>query len=322
MRLGTIRPKNTREPYKGWLDIMSDASIFRGLSAFPLTPADVEGVVDTDAFALMLDRLVAAGVDSIAVLGSTGISAYLDRGERMRALAAAVEAVAGRVPLVAGIGALRTSWVRELARDAERVGADGLLLAPVSYAPLAQDEVFAHFEAAAATTGLPVCIYNNPSTTHFTFSPELVSRLSHVANIAAIKMPLPAGGDFAGEIGELRSSCRDGMMIGYSGDWGAAPALLAGADAWYSVVAGLLPTAALRLTRAAQAGDREAALATDAAFEALWSLFRAHGSLRVMYLIAEQLGLKPGAPPLPIRPLPSSLREAVAIAIQTISNSP
>jgi 4-hydroxy-tetrahydrodipicolinate synthase len=301
---------------------MTDASIFRGLSAFPLTPADAEGLVDTDAFAIMLDRLVAAGVDSIAVLGSTGTYAFLDRSERSRALAAAVETVAGRVPLIAGIGAMRTSWVRELAREAERLGADGLLLAPVSYAPLTQDEVFAHFEATAAATGLPVCIYNNPSTTHFTFASELVSRLSQVPNITAIKLPLPADGDFEGEIGRLRSSCRDGMMIGYSGDWGAAPALLAGADAWYSVVAGLLPTAALRLTRVALAGNREGALAIDTAFEPLWSLFRAHGSLRVMYLIAEQLGLKPGAPPLPIQPLPASLREAVAIAIQQISNCP
>lgn len=263
----------------------------------------------------MLDRLVAAGVDSISVLGSTGTYAYLDRSERLRALAAAVAAVAGRVPLIAGVGAMRTPWVHELALDAVRLGADGLLLAPVSYAPLTQDEVFAHFEIAATATRLPLCIYNNPSTTHFTFTPELVSRPSQVGNIAAIKMPLPADGDFAGEIGWLRSSCRDGLMIGYSGDWGAASALLAGADAWYSVVAGLLPAAALRLTRAAQSGDREAVLAADAAFEPLWSLFRAHGSLRVMYLIAEQLGLRPGAPPLPIQPLPTSIGEAVAEAL-------
>lgn len=143
-----------------------DASIFRGLSAFPLTPANADGVVDTEAFAIMIDRLAAAGVDSIAVLGSTGTYAFLDRSERSRALAAAVETVAGDVPLIAGIGAMRTSWVKELARDAERLGADGLLLAPVSYAPLTQDEVFAHFDATAAATGLRICIDNNPSTTH------------------------------------------------------------------------------------------------------------------------------------------------------------
>lgn len=295
-----------------------EASIFRGLSAFPLTPANAEGVVDTEAFAAMIDRLVVAGVDSIAVLGSTGTYSYLDQSERSRALAAAVETVAGRVPLIAGIGAMRTSWVRELARDAERLGANGLLLAPVSYASLTQDEVFAHFDATAAATGLPICIYNNPSTTHFSFSPELVSRLSRVANIGAIKMPLPADGDFAGEIGRLRSSCRERLVVGYSGDWGAAPALLAGADAWYSVVAGLLPVPALRLTRAALSGDDVSTTTTDAAFGPLWTLFRTHGSLRVMYLIADQLGLRPGQPPLPIQPLDGSVSKAVADAMEPL----
>lgn len=299
-----------------------DASIFRGLSAFPLTPAYPDGVVDTDAFAVMIDRLVAAGVDSIAVLGSTGTYAYLDRSQRSRALACAVETVAGRVPLIAGIGAMRTSWVKELARDAERLGADGLLLAPVSYAPLRQDEVFAHFDATAAATGLPICIYNNPSTTHFTFSPELVSCLSRVPGVAAIKMPLPADGDFAGEIGRLRSSCREGLIVGYSGDWGAAAALLAGADAWYSVIAALLPVPALRLTRAALSGDQAAARAADAAFAPLWALFRTHGSLRVMYLIAEQLGLRPGSPPLPIQQLDALTRQTVAKALGSFIGKP
>jgi 4-hydroxy-tetrahydrodipicolinate synthase len=294
---------------------MTAPSIFRGLSAFPLTPADADGVVDTDAFAAMLDRLVADGVDSIAVLGSTGTYAYLERTERSRALHAAVETIAGRVPLIAGVGSLRTSWSKELARDAERAGANGLLLAPVSYAPLTEDEVFAHFDAIAGASGLPVCIYNNPSTTHFTFSQKLISRLSQLENIAAIKMPLPAGDGFAGEIGNLRSSCREGLVVGYSGDWGAAPALLAGADAWYSVVAGLLPAPALRLVRAAMAGDRDGAMAANAAFEPLWSLFRAHGSLRVMYLIATQLGFRPGLPPLPIRPLTGSVEDEVTAAL-------
>lgn len=297
---------------------MTAGSVFSGLSAFPLTPADADGVVDTEAFAAMLERLVAAGVDSIAVLGSTGTYAYLERTERARALRAAVETIAGRVPLIAGIGSLRTSWSTELARDAERAGADALLLAPVSYTPLTEAEVFAHFQAVASSSGLPLCIYNNPSTTHFTFSAELIARLSLIRNIAAVKMPLPGSGDFAGEIGRLRPACRGGFTVGYSGDWGAAAALLAGADAWYSVVAGLLPAAALRLTRAARAGDRDAALAADAALEPLWSLFRAHGSLRVMYLIATRLGLRPGLPPLPIQPLDASVEHAVAEALEAV----
>lgn len=298
---------------------MGASPIFNGLSAFPLTPADPEGVVDTLALSTMVDRLVGAGVDSIAVLGSTGTYAYLDRSERARAVAAAAEAIAGRVPLIVGIGALRTSWVRELARDAERLGADGLLLAPMSYTPLTQDEAFGLFETVSATTSLPICIYNNPTTTHFSFTPERVARLSELKTIAAIKMPLPADGDFAGEITRLRSACREGLAIGYSGDWGAAAALLAGADTWYSVVAGLLPEPALRLTRATRTGDRAEALAIQATFEPLWALFRQHGSLRVMYVVARQIGLKPGAPPLPIQALPEALEEVVAAAVDRLN---
>jgi len=295
-----------------------NAPIFRGLSAFPLTPTDAEGVVDTDALAIMIDRLATSGVDSVAVLGSTGAYAYLDPEQRRRALATAVETLAGRVPLIAGIGAMRTSWVCDLARDAERQGADGVLLAPVSYAPLTQDEVFLHFEAAAGASGLPICVYNNPGTTHFTFTPELLTRLSNLPRVAAIKMPLPSNGDFAGELDRIRFDSREGTIVGYSGDWGAAPALMAGADAWYSVIAGLLPEPALRLTRAAMSGDANAAAAADEALAPMWALFKKYGSLRVMYSIARHLGLKAGSPPLPVQPLDEVADGAVDLALLDI----
>src|SRR5690242_6394595 len=104
--------------------------IFYGLSAFPITPADERGRVDTDAQGALLERLCAAGVDSIGLLGSTGIYAYLTREERRRAVAAAIKCVASRVPVIVGVGALRTDQAQDLARDAEVAGADALLLAP------------------------------------------------------------------------------------------------------------------------------------------------------------------------------------------------
>lgn len=277
------------------------ASIFNGLSTFPLTPADADGVVDVEALAILVDRLAGAGVGSIGLLGSTGIYAYLDRAERRRALAVAVEAANGRVPLIVGVGALRTIWSLELARDAEQAGAAGLLLAPMSYTPLTPGEAVEHYRAVSSATGLPLCVYNNPGTTGFRFTPELIGELAGMPRIVAIKMPLPADGDFAGELATLRRMTPDMFLIGYSGDWGAASALLAGGAAWYSVVAGLLPEPALRLTRAAQAGRADEAAALDAAFAPLWKLFRAHGSLRIMYVIAARLGLDVGDPPLPLQ---------------------
>lgn len=294
-------------------------SIFSGLSAFSLTPADAEGTVDVSALSILIDRLAGSGVDSIGLLGSTGIYAYLDRSERKRALAAALEAAAGRVPLIVGIGALRTSWSLELARDAERAGATGLLLAPMSYTPLTADEVADHYHTVSGATGLPLCIYNNPGTTGFRFAPELIAKLAALPGIAAIKMPLPADGDFPAELAVLRQLTPESFRIGYSGDWGAAPSLLAGGAAWYSVVAGLLPQPALRLTRAAQADRAEETAACDSAFAPLWALFREHGSLRIMYVIAHRLGLKAGDPPRPIKRPDARLSEKVEAALDRLA---
>lgn len=196
---------------------MSVTSPFHGLSAFPPTPANREGRVDTEALGRLLERLCDAGVASIGLLGSTGIYAFLTREERRRAVEAAVECVRGRIPLVVGVGALRTDHARSLARDAEAAGADALLLAPVSYTPLTQDEAYEHFLAVTEAANLPLCIYNNPGTTHFTFGRDLLQRLSDIETIRAVKMPLPADGDFAGELAALREKTR--LAIGYSGDW-------------------------------------------------------------------------------------------------------
>lgn len=292
--------------------------LFTGLSAFSITPADPSGHVDTAALARLLERIAAAGADSIGLLGSTGAYAFLSRHERQRAVEAAMECVGGRIPVIVGVGALRTDEAQALARDARKAGANGLLLAPMSYTPLTEEEVFQHISAVAQAGELPLCIYNNPSTTRFTFTDDLLARLAAVPNIAAVKMPLPTDGDFEGELRRLRSRTPDGFAIGYSGDWGAADALLAGCDAWYSVVAGLLPSEALALMRAAKTGDTPETKRLDQAFQPLWSLFKAFGSFRVMYAIADVLGLCEATPPRPILPLPHRERTRVKDALDRI----
>ncbi len=188
------------------------AKLFSGLSAFPLTPiAETTGHLQEDALCRFLESIHAAGADSIGLLGSTGGYAYLTREQRRRTARVAVECVGGQTPIIVGVGALRTDEAKALARDAREAGADGLLLAPVSYTPLTDEEVFQHFAAVAEAGGLPLCIYNNPSTTKFTFSEELIARLARLPNVAAVKMPLPAGGDFAGEMQRLRALVPDGI---------------------------------------------------------------------------------------------------------------
>lgn len=285
-------------------------SLFHGLSAFPITPADPHGQVDTQALRRILAPLVAAAPASICVLGSTGTYAYLDRTQRRRTVEAAIREAAGCIPILAGIGALRTDHAVQFGQDAQSAGAAGVLLAPMSYTKLTDNEVHSHFSTVAAAISIPICIYNNPGTTGFTFTPALVSRLACLPNVVAIKTPAPAINP-AGEQQSWRAAIPPDFSLGYSVDWHATKALLAGGHAWYSVAAGLFPRACNALAAAALSGDAGSARAQNARLQPLWDLFTEHSSLRVMYAAAEVLGLATCAPPLPILPVPEVVRARV-----------
>ncbi|MFE3460479.1 dihydrodipicolinate synthase family protein [Nocardiopsis aegyptia] len=287
--------------------------MFTGLSAFPLTPLR-DDRFDERAYTGLVTRLAEAGVDSVGALGSTGSYAYLDPEERGRVARAAVRS-AGEVPVIVGIGSLRTSHVRALAEDAQRAGASAVLLAPVSYQKLTDEEVFGLYEEVTAELSVPLVVYDNPATTHVTFSDELYARVAALPHVAAIKIPpVPLDPVAARErVDAVRRAVPDHVSVGVSGDGSAATGLAAGCRAWYSVVAGTVPGAVLPLARAALDGDTATAGAESERLRPLWDLFAAHGSLRVVAAIAEHLGLVAlHCLPRPVLGLPADQRERVA----------
>lgn len=292
-----------------------------GLSAFPITPSDADGRVDAEALRRLLEPLAAAGVDSVGLLGSTGTYAYLSREERRRAVAIAAEAVAGRVPLLVGIGALRTDEAVRLAQDARAAGADAGLLAPVSYTPLTEAEVEAHFATVGEAGGLPLVLYDNPATTHFHFTPALIGRIARQPGIVAAKCAAPEPARAAAGIAALREAVPAGFPIGFSGDWNVTEALIAGGAAWFSVAGGLFPRTCLAIVRAVAAGETERARALNAELEPLWTLFRTHSSLRVVYALADLMGLCRAEPPRPIRPLAPEAVAEIAATVRRLSLS-
>jgi 4-hydroxy-tetrahydrodipicolinate synthase len=296
-------------------------SLFSGLAAFPITPADADGRVDVAGVRALVRRLADARVDSIGLLGSTGTYAYLSRSERRRAIEAAVEEAGGKVPVMAGVGALRTDEAVALARNAKAAGAGAGLLAPVSYTPLLDEEVFVHFQTVAAESGLPICIYNNPGTTHFSFSAELVERLSAVPGVVAVKNPAPPANQVAAHLADLRARVPSGFSLGYSADPNCAEAMLAGADAWHSVLGGIFPVATLALCRAAQSGDAAEARRLNVRLEPVWQLFRDLTGLRLAFAAANILGLTQAQPPRPIQPLSETARARVARVIEDLELS-
>ena len=287
--------------------------MFTGLSAFPHTPLR-DDTFDEAAYARLLERLTVAGVDSITALGSTGSYMYLDRDERRRVARAAVQH-SGSVPVIVGIGALRTSQVQTLADDAQEAGASAVLLAPVTYQSLGDDEVFGLFEDVTAGLSVPLVVYDNPGTTHVTFTDDLYARIAALPHVASIKIPgVPAEpGEAAARVQTIRDHIPGTVTVGVSGDSAAATGLNAGCDAWYSVIGGTLPTPALTITRAALSGDHAAASAESARLEPLWALFAKHGSYRVTAAVAEHLGLVAAdCLPHPVQGLGAATRARVA----------
>lgn len=288
-------------------------TMFTGLSAFPLTPLTHDDV-DEDSFTGLIRRLAAAGVDSITALGSTGSYAYFSRAERALTARLAVEH-AGTTPVFVGVGALRTSQVLAHVDDAQEAGAAAVLLAPMTYQPLTDDDVFELFRTVTEHTRLPVIVYDNPTTTHFEFTTELHGRIAQLDGVASIKIPaLPADPAQAGErLTALRSAVPEQVSIGVSGDPSAAAGFSAGADAWYSVVGGTLPEPALTITRSALNGRFVEAHAESARLQPLWDLFTEFGSLRVVAAVAEHLNLAlPDSLPHPIQGLSPDQRRRVA----------
>jgi 4-hydroxy-tetrahydrodipicolinate synthase len=248
-----------------------------GVSAFPLTPFD-DDRMDERSYAALISRVAASDVSSVTALGSTGSYAYLSREERAAAIGIAVEN-SGTTPVLAGVGATRTRHVVEHATDAAAAGARAILLAPVSYQPLGDDEVFGLFRDVSSSTDLPIVVYDNPRTTGYAFTPEMYARIAELPRIASIKVPGRPLADAAPLLERIRSLVPAHVSIGFSGDGYAADCREAGYDGWYSVLAGTLPALALDVwTRGTDPG-------------ALWDLYtEAGGGLRVMAAIAELRG--------------------------------
>src|ERR671915_2500964 len=162
--------------------------MFSGLMPAMVTPFDERGEVDLKATEAVVERFVEAGVDGISPLGSTGEFSHLTGDERKRFAKEVVRIVAGRVPLVVGVGAAGTKEMVELARHAESVGADAVLVVSPFYWKIGEEALFRHFAAVAEAVEIPVLVYNLPMLTGIDLSASLIARVAtECPNVVGIK---------------------------------------------------------------------------------------------------------------------------------------
>ena len=228
--------------------------MFHGTMTALVTPFS-NGNIDEEAFRAHLERQIEAGVNGVVPAGTTGEAATLSFDEHKQVIRIAVEQVAGRVPVIAGTGSNNTAESIELTAAAKSLGADAALLISPYYNKPTQEGIYQHYKAVADAVHLPQVIYNVPGRTNSNISPETVGRLSHVANIVAIK---DATADMEQLVHTL-DACADRMEF-YSGDDATVmPFMVLGGHGVISVVSNVAPKTMTTLTTAMSRGDIETA---------------------------------------------------------------
>ena len=124
-------------------------NLFKGIIAYPITPFDQNEKVDIALYKKLLERLIVSGCHAVAPLGSTGVMPYLNDEEKLAITKATVEQVDGRVPILVGVSNLTTERTIYHAKEAEKAGADAVMIIPMSYWKLSDDEIVKHYDAVA-----------------------------------------------------------------------------------------------------------------------------------------------------------------------------
>ena len=158
-------------------------SIFEGSAAAIVTPMDEYGNLDYEAMGRLLDRIMDEGTDAVVVNGTTGESATLDDREKLSVMEYVIRHVDGRIPVIAGTGSNCTEHAVKLSREAEKLGADGLLQVTPYYNKASQEGLVRHFTEVGDHVGIPILLYNVPSRTGVDIRPETYKILSEHPNI-------------------------------------------------------------------------------------------------------------------------------------------
>ena len=162
-------------------------TIFTGMATAVVTPMKNDLTVDFEAYGRFIDFQLEQGINAIVAVGTTGESATLEPAEQKEVIRFTVERVAGRVPVIAGVGTNNTAHVLENVKNACEVGADALLVVTPYYNKATQNGLIAHFTAIADASTVPVVLYNVPGRTGCNLLPKTVAKLAEHERIVAIK---------------------------------------------------------------------------------------------------------------------------------------
>ena len=280
---------------------------FRGSYTVMVTPFREDGTgIDEAATRRFVDWQIREGVPGLIPLGSTGEFLSVSDDERTRLIEVLVDQARGRIPIVVGTAAEWTDVAVRYSREAERLGAAGVMVVPPFYSSPTEDELFEHYRRIGEAISIPVMIYNNPNTSNVDLRPELVARLGEIDTVRYIK-------ESSGDVTRVREIARlsEGRVTVFAG-YHAWDSIVLGADGYVSVCGNIVPRLSsdlyrLTVTEGDPDGGREV-------YHRLLPLFDAiAGDLYVSATRAgmEMVGMPAGDPRPPRLPLPEGPRRAL-----------
>lgn len=218
----------------------------KGIIAYPITPFDKNEKVDIKLYKKLVERLVKSGSHGIAPLGSTGVLPYLTDDEKEAITEATIQQVNGRLPVMVGVSNLTTERTIYHAKFAEKAGANAVMIIPMSYWKLTDDEIVQHYDKVASSISVPIMAYNNPATGGVDMSPKLLKRLLEIPNVTMIK---ESSGDVQ-RMHFLRKELGEEVAFFNGSNPLALAAFAAGATGWCTAAPNLIPKLNIELYNA------------------------------------------------------------------------
>lgn len=212
-------------------------SLFKGAGVAIVTPFDADNKINFPKLRELIDWQISEKTDAIIICGTTGEAPTLRDEEHMEAIKFAVEAVAGRVPVIAGTGSNDTQHAIEMSQYAESVGADGLLLVTPYYNKATQPGLIRHFNAIADSVNIPIILYSVPGRTGVNIEPQTVLALSKHPNIQGIK---EASGNIS-QVVEIARLIPEDFNLYSGNDDMIVPLMSVGGDGVISVLSNIMP---------------------------------------------------------------------------------
>lgn len=296
---------------------MTVASLPHGIYPYLVSPVAADGRVDEAVLERLVDELIAAGVNGLTPLGSTGEVMYLTPKQRRTVVAAAVRAAAGRVPVVPAVAAFSTHDAVGQARELAALGADGLVVMRQGAFPTSEEGNISYFQEVAAAVELPIVLYTNPALLGGEMSLESIERLVETDNIRYLK---DATAD-TGRILTLRRRLGDRLEIFSASGHIPAFVFMLGGVGWMAGPACVVPEAAAELLDRVRRGDLAGALELQHSLWAVNEVFRRYPLGACIKAALEIRGYPVGNPVSPQTPLDRPARGLIAAALEEVDAS-